>query len=112
MLIVLPIALFATALLFDVVYLLTNEGAFATLAFWIVVPFIISWLLRTPDSAYAPNPLPYILAIVRGGACARHRLARRRGGLSVARRRRCGRQSGRVELGQTGRADGGAGPRP
>jgi len=34
----------------------------------IVLLFIVSWLLRLPDHTYAPNPLPFVLALVGAGS--------------------------------------------
>jgi uncharacterized membrane protein len=106
MLIVLPLGLFAIALLFDVIYLITGTDMFADVAFWnitvgiiggllaaifglidwlglpkdtrarrlgawhglgnfvIVLLFIASWLLRYNDDAYAPDLLPFVLALI------------------------------------------------
>jgi uncharacterized membrane protein len=106
MLIVLPLGLFSIAVVFDVVYLATNDTTFAEVAFWnitvgivggllaavfglidwlaipngtrakrigawhgggnvvIVLLFILSWLLRLGDHAYAPNLLPFVLGLV------------------------------------------------
>ncbi len=106
MLIVLPIGLFAVAVLFDVVYILSSDSTFADVAFWnitvgifggllaavfglidwlaipndtrakrigawhgggnlaIVLLFILSWLLRFGDHAYAPDLLPFFLGLV------------------------------------------------
>jgi len=110
MLIVLPLGLLSAGVVFDVVYLATNESTFAEVAFWnitvgivggllaavfglidwlaiprdtrakrlglwhgsgnvvIVLLFIVSWFLRLPDHAYAPDVLPFILGVVAGGA--------------------------------------------
>src|SRR3954454_13702171 len=106
MLIVLPLGLLATAVVFDIVSLATGDAAFADVAFWnitvgiigglaaalfglidwlplppgnrgkrlgawhglgnfgIVVLFLISWFLRLPDHAYAPNLVPFALGLV------------------------------------------------
>lgn len=106
MLIVLPLGLFSTAVVFDIVYLVTNDPVFADVSFWeitagivggllaavfglidwtaipkgtrakriglwhgggnvaIVVTFLVSWLLRVGDHAYAPNLLPFLLGLV------------------------------------------------
>ena len=45
MLIVLPIGLFAIAVLFDVVYLATNDATFAEVAFWNITVGIVGGLL-------------------------------------------------------------------
>jgi uncharacterized membrane protein len=106
MLIVLPLGLFAAALLFDIVYLATGDDALAEVAFWnialgivggllaavfgaidwwaipretrakrlglihgvgnvlIVGLFLVSWLLRLPNHAYAPDVVPFVLGLV------------------------------------------------
>jgi uncharacterized membrane protein len=106
MLVVLPLGLFSTAVLFDVVYLVIGDENFAAAAFWtitvgivggllaalfglidwlgipagtrakaiglwhgvgnlvIVLLFIGSWLLRLDDYAYAPDILPFALALL------------------------------------------------
>ena len=106
MLIVLPLGLFAAALLFDIVYLATGDDALAEVAFWnialgivggllaavfgaidwwaipretrakrlglihgvgnvvIVALFLVSWLLRLPNHAYAPDVLPFVLGLI------------------------------------------------
>lgn len=106
MLIVLPLGLFSTAVVFDIVYLVTNDAVFADVSFWeitagiigglvaavfglidwmaipkgtrakriglwhgggnvaIVLAFIVSWLLRVGDHAYAPSLLPFLLGLV------------------------------------------------
>jgi uncharacterized membrane protein len=105
MLIVLPLGLLATAVVFDVVYLVGGDETFASVAFWditagilgglaaaifgfidwlaiprdtrakkiglwhgggnlvIVLLFVVSWFLRLPDHAYAPNLLPFVFAL-------------------------------------------------
>ena len=45
MLIVLPLGLLATALIFDILYLITGNGALATVAFWNILAGIIGGLL-------------------------------------------------------------------
>jgi uncharacterized membrane protein len=109
MLIVLPLGLFAIAVLMDVVYLLTGDDAFATVAFWnvtagivggllaavfgaidwwaiprdtrakriglwhglgnvaIVVLFLVSWLMRQANVAYAPDLTPFLLGLIAVG---------------------------------------------
>jgi uncharacterized membrane protein len=109
MLIVLPLGLLSMAVVFDVVYLVSGDELFASVAFWdiaagilgglaaavfglidwlaiprdtrarriglwhgagnllIVLLFIASWLLRLPDHAYAPNLLPFLLALAGAG---------------------------------------------
>ena len=109
MLIVFPLGLFAIAVLFDVVYLVTGADEFATVAFWnmaagivggllaavfglldwlaiprdtrakriglwhgggnvvIVGLFVVSWLLRLSDPAYAPDLVPFLLGLVAVG---------------------------------------------
>jgi uncharacterized membrane protein len=106
MLIVLPLGLFSIAVLFDVVYLVTGNEAFAEVAYWnitvgivggllaalfglidwwaipkdtraksvglwdglgnatIVVLFILTWLLRLPNYAYAPDVVPFVLGLI------------------------------------------------
>jgi uncharacterized membrane protein len=106
MLVVLPLGLFAVAVIFDVAYLATDDATFAQVAFWnitigivggllaagfglidwlaiptgtrakrlglwhgggnaaIVVLFLVSWLLRVPQHAYAPNLVPFVLGLV------------------------------------------------
>ena len=106
MLIVLPLGLFASAVLFDVVYLATGDAALAEVVFWnitlgiigglaaalfglidwlgipwdtrakriglihgggnlvIVGLFLVSWFLRLPNHAYAPDLLPFLLGLV------------------------------------------------
>ena len=111
MLIVLPLGLLATGLLFDVAYLLSGDTVFSEVSFWtitvgiiggllaalfglidwlaipkgtrakriglyhgvgnvvIVLLFLVSWFLRLPRHAYAPDALPFLLALVAvGGA--------------------------------------------
>jgi uncharacterized membrane protein len=110
-LIVLPLGLLSIGLVFDVVYLGTNDSTFAEVAFWnitvgiiggllaavfglidwlaipkdtrakrlglwhgggnvvIVLLFLVSWFLRLPNHAYAPDILPFVLGLVAvGGA--------------------------------------------
>jgi uncharacterized membrane protein len=106
MLIVLPLGLLSIGVVFDIVYLVTNDRTFAEVAFWdigagivggllaavfglidwlgipkdtrakrlglwhgggnvvIVVLFIVSWILRVPNHAYAPDILPFVLGFV------------------------------------------------
>ena len=106
MLVVLPLGLFSTAVVFDIIYLITNDRVFADVSFWeitagivggllaavfglldwsaipkgtrakriglmhgtgnvvIVALFLVSWLLRLSDHAYAPNVLPFLLGLV------------------------------------------------
>jgi uncharacterized membrane protein len=106
MLIVLPLGLLSVGVLFDVLYLATNDATFAEVAFWnvtvgivggllaaifglidwlaipkhtrakrlglwhgggnvvIVLLFIVSWFLRLPDHAYAPDLVPFVLGLV------------------------------------------------
>lgn len=106
MLIVFPLGLLSTAVLFDLLYLITGNADFATFSFWaiaagivgglaaavfglidwlaipretraksiglthgvgnvvIVGLFVVSWLLRLDDPAFAPNLLPFVLALV------------------------------------------------
>jgi len=106
MLIVLPLGLLSIGVVFDIVYLATNEMTFAEVAFWdigagivggllaavfglidwmgiprgtrakrlglwhgggnvlIVLLFIVSWILRLPNHAYAPNIAPFLFGIV------------------------------------------------
>src|ERR687884_663544 len=45
MLIVLPLGLLAAALVFDILYLITGNGALATVAFWNILAGIIGGLL-------------------------------------------------------------------
>jgi len=45
MLIVLPLGLLATAVVFDILYMVTNNGALATVAFWNILAGIIGGLL-------------------------------------------------------------------
>ena len=111
MLIVLPLGLLSIAVVFDIVYLATNDRTFAEVAFWnitigitgglvaavfglidwlaipkdtrakriglwhgggnvaIVLLFLVSWFLRLPEHAYAPDILPFVLGLVAvGGA--------------------------------------------
>ena len=106
MLIVLPLGLLSSAVLFDAIYLITGNDALVEVAFWnitlgvigglaaaifgaidwwaipretrakqiglvhgggnvvVVGLFLVSWLLRLPDHAYAPNLLPFVLGLV------------------------------------------------
>jgi uncharacterized membrane protein len=106
MLIVLPLGLLSIGVVFDIVYLVTNDPTFADVAFWdigvgivggllaavfglidwlgipkntrakrlglwhgggnvrIVLIFVVSWILRLPKHAYAPDILPFVLGIV------------------------------------------------
>jgi uncharacterized membrane protein len=106
MLIVFPLGLLASAVVFDVLYLLTGNDELAIFSFWaiiagvvgglaaavfgfidwialpggtrakqiglmhgtgnvvIVALFAVSWLLRLDDPTYAPNPAPFVLALV------------------------------------------------
>ena len=110
MLIVLPLGLLSMGVIFDIVYLATNDPTFAEVAFWdigagilggllaavfglidwlaipsdtrakriglwhgggnvaIVVLFIVSWILRLPSHAYAPNIVPFLLGLVGVGS--------------------------------------------
>jgi uncharacterized membrane protein len=45
MLIVFPLGLLATSLIFDIVYLITNDGKFAEVAFWMITAGVIGGLL-------------------------------------------------------------------
>ena len=47
-LIVFPLGLLATAVVFDVVYLITGEAVFATVAFWMLAAGLIGGLLAAP----------------------------------------------------------------
>lgn len=109
MLIVFPLGLLGTAVIFDVLYLLTGNEELAIFSFWaiaagivgglaaaifglwdwlaipgdarakavgawhgggnvlVVALFVVSWLLRRDDPAFAPDLLPFILALA-GGA--------------------------------------------
>jgi uncharacterized membrane protein len=106
MLIVLPLGLLSTGLIFDIVYLVSVDPVFAEVAFWtitvgiiggllaavfglidwlaipkgtrakriglwhgtgnvvIVLLFLVSWFLRLPQHAYAPDVVPFLLALV------------------------------------------------
>lgn len=106
MLIVLPLGLFAVAVVFDILYLVTGNEDLATAAYWnvtvgivggllaavfgvidwwaipretrarqvglwhgvgnvvIVGLFVVSWLLRQPDPAYAPDLVPFVPALL------------------------------------------------
>jgi uncharacterized membrane protein len=106
MLIVLPLGLLAMGVVFDIIYLVTNDPTFADVAFWdigagiiggliaalfglidwlaipkdtrakrlglwhgggnvvIVLLFLVSWILRLPNHAYAPDILPFLLGLV------------------------------------------------
>jgi uncharacterized membrane protein len=110
MLIVLPLGLLSIGVLFDLVYLATNDRTFADVAFWdigagiiggllaavfgmidwlaipkdtrakrlgllhgggnlvIVVLFIVSWIIRLPNHAYAPDITPFVLGLIAVGA--------------------------------------------
>jgi len=48
MLIVFPLGLLATAVIFDVLYLVTNDSTMATTAFWMLVAGIIGGALAAP----------------------------------------------------------------
>jgi uncharacterized membrane protein len=109
MLIVFPLGLLATAVLFDALYLLTANEDLAVFSFWAIAAGVVgglaaglfglidwlaipsgtrakrvglihgggnvvivglfagSWLLRIDDAAFAPSPLPFILAAVGAG---------------------------------------------
>jgi uncharacterized membrane protein len=110
MLIVLPLGLLSVGVIFDIVYLATNDATFAEVAFWnisvgilggllaavfglidwlaipkntrakrlglwhgggnvvIVLLFVVSWFLRLPNHAYAPDLMPFVLGLVAVGA--------------------------------------------
>jgi len=110
MLIVLPLGLLSIGVVFDIVYLVTNDPTFAEVSFWnitvgilggllaavfglidwlaipkdtrakhlglwhgggnvvIVLLFIVSWALRLPSHAYAPDLTPFVLGLVAVGA--------------------------------------------
>lgn len=110
MLIVLPLGLLSIGVVFDIVYLATNDPTFADVAFWdigagivggllaaifglidwlaiprdtrakrlglwhgggnvvVVLLFIVSWILRLPNHAYAPDMLPFLLGLMAVGA--------------------------------------------
>jgi uncharacterized membrane protein len=48
MLIVFPLGLLATALVFDAVQLITGEGFWSTLAYWMIAAGVVSGLLAAP----------------------------------------------------------------
>lgn len=52
MLIVLPLGLLSTAVVFDIVYLLTDEPAFSTVAFWNIAAGIVGGLLAAVFGAW------------------------------------------------------------
>lgn len=52
MLIVLPLGLLATAVVFDIIYLLTDEDAFSTVAFWNIAAGIVGGLLAAVFGAW------------------------------------------------------------
>jgi uncharacterized membrane protein len=45
MLIVFPLGLLATSLIFDIIYLVTNDGRFADISFWMIVAGLIGALV-------------------------------------------------------------------
>jgi uncharacterized membrane protein len=105
MLIVLPLGLFPVAVLWDLIYLVTNDPTFAELAFWsisvgilggllaaifgaidwlalpggtrakrvglwhgvgnvvVVALFVVSWFMRQPEHAYAPDIVPFLFGL-------------------------------------------------
>ena len=48
MLIVFPLGLLATALLFDVVHLVTGNGNWSEIAYWMIAAGVITGLLAAP----------------------------------------------------------------